>query len=259
MANQRSTSTRGAALLSKMAQMCACGAIVLIAFAALCAGAQAPLAPGSEQRLHVTADETSEVLAMLGINDTYTPIAATSAPDGTQWYLVRTKNNVAGWLKVSSREQANKIAGQFTPLPPEPVIAVPEAVATSAPRGRFRVAVEISGSLAIVPVTLNRRLNVNLAVDTGANTTLLSRRIASRLGLTTLGSQVMVGIGGAVRAPMAKLDSVKVGAAEVFGLVVVIHDLPQLDRFDGILGLDYLKHFEIALDPSKRELWLDPR
>jgi predicted aspartyl protease len=242
-----------------MAQMCGCGAVVLIALAALCAGGQAPRAPGDEQRLHVTADETSEVLAILGTSDTYTPIAETSAPDGTQWYLVRTKNNVAGWLKVSSREQANKIASQFAPLAPQSVIPAPEAVAASLPRGRFRVAVEISGSLAIVPVTLNRTLNVNLAVDTGATTTLLSRRIASRLGLTTLGSRVMVGIGGAVRSPMAKVDSVKVGAAEVFGLIVVIHDLPQLDRFDGLLGLDYLKHFEIALDPGKRQLWLDPR
>jgi predicted aspartyl protease len=69
----------------------------------------------------------------------------------------------------------------------------------------------------------------------------------------------MIGVGGALRSPMAKVDSVKVGAAEVFGLTVVIHDIPQLDRFDGLLGLDYLKHFEIALDTSKQQLWLDPR
>jgi hypothetical protein len=58
---------------------------------------------------------------------------------------------------------------------------------------------------------------------------------------------------------VARIESVKVGEAEVSNLVVAIHDFSQDPRFEGLLGLDFLRHFQVSLDPRKQLLTLIPR
>ena len=69
----------------------------------------------------------------------------------------------------------------------------------------------------------------------------------------------MTGIGGSVMTPMARLQSIKVGDAEVLDLIVSIHDFSRDPRVEGLLGLDFLNQFEVSLDARKRQLFLIPR
>ena len=232
-------------------------------FGASCdaADAQAPLA--FESKLFVAADESSEVVATFTKQERYVPLAETLGRDGARWYLIKIDSGATGWMKENDKEAAQKLESYFKPLSAEQSFPrlreVPSSSSGASPGNRISVPIETNGALVIVSVTFNSSLTANLALDTGATTTMVSRRIARNLGLATLGSRAMVGIGGSVTTPVARLQSVKVGAAEVSNLIVSIHDFSNSPRFEGLLGSDFLQHFEISLDARKRQLFLTPR
>jgi predicted aspartyl protease len=117
----------------------------------------------------------------------------------------------------------------------------------------------MDGTWIVVPVTFNRALSAHLQLDTGASVTMVSSRIASNLGLVTLGSKRGVTVGGIITVPTARLNSLNVGAAEVNDLVVSIHNFSAHPRIEGLLGMDFLKHFHVSLDADRKLLLLGRR
>jgi len=117
----------------------------------------------------------------------------------------------------------------------------------------------MNGASVIVPVTFNGALRANLALDTGATVTVVSRRIASNLALSTLGVTKVGTVAGVIAVPLARLGSLKVGDAQVHDLVVSVHDFSTDPRIEGLLGLDFLKHFHVSLDARRSLLILGPR
>jgi len=226
----------------------------LKAFNLLGAAPDQSLNEGSEFKLFITADESSDVLATVRTTARYVPLAEMLGGDGNKWYLIKLESGVTGWMKEGDKEVAQKLDAYFSPVPvgdsfPQSKDVSPLTGANF--RNRVSVPIETNGALVIVPVTLNGYLAANLALDTGATTTMVSRRIARSLRLTPEGSRMMVGIGGSVMTPVARLESVKVGNAEVPNLTVAIHDFFTTPKFEGLLGSDFLQHFEISLDARK--------
>ena len=211
--------------------------------------------------LYATAEENAQVIGMLPAGEITTPMAETQGASGLKWYLVKTKNGVIGWIKQSDSEQAKKLDSFFRSLPKESAISVqiPIVSSSSAPRGSIVVPVMLSHNSIIVPVTFNRSLTANLLLDTGASMTMISRRIATGLSLYANRSRVFSGVGGAVTAQVARLDSIKVGDAEIGGIDVSIHDLSQGRQFEGLLGMDFLGRFQVSVDAAKQLLVLSPR
>ncbi len=69
-------------------------------------------------------------------------------------------------------------------------------------------------------------------------------------------SITVTGATGDTRAAMVKIDSVSVLGLEVRNVRAICHALPPRLQLDGILGLDYLKHFNIAIDHEAEEVTL---
>ena len=216
----------------------------------------------NELKLFVAADESSDILASFKTTERYVPLAEILGSDGNKWYLIKLESGVTGWMKEGDKAVAQKLNTYFKPISVREAFPqakdVTHATGTSS-RNTVSVPIETNGALVIVPVTLNGSLTANLALDTGATTTMVSRRIARSLRLAPEGSRMMVGIGGSVMTPVARLESVKVGDAEVPNLIVSIHDFSNTPKFEGLLGSDFLQHFEISLDARKRQLLLTPR
>jgi predicted aspartyl protease len=103
--------------------------------------------------------------------------------------------------------------------------------------------------LVAVRVTLNESEDVVLIADSGAAGTLISRRVAALLGLDLtrpLRLQPLAGVGQTPPAPVVRLDRVQVGASTVRGLEAFVYDIPLFIRADGLLGLDFLRHFRVT-------------
>jgi predicted aspartyl protease len=220
-------------------------------------------ATGREIQLFTAPDESSAVVTTLKKGDEISPLADTLASEGARWYLVKAKNGMVGWIMQSDTDESRKLEKFFKSLPVEPSLPLSSVVPSSPSGGSgpntITVPVEMNGSWVIVPVTFNRALKAYLQLDTGASSTLVSHRIANNLGLSPLGSRRGVTVGGIITVPAARLGSLQVGEAEVNDLVVSIHDFFPNPRVEGLLGMDFLKHFHVSLDARRGLLILGPR
>ncbi|TLY18487.1 MAG: hypothetical protein E6K69_00015, partial [Nitrospirae bacterium] len=122
----------------------------------------------------------------------------------------------------------------------------------------FRVGLSL-----VVQARLNGSREAKLIVDTGADITILSNQVARDAGIlpsSYISTVTLNTAGGPVRADMASLDAIAVGAAEVLHVPVALHDLPDTPAgVDGLLGLTFLDKFLVTLDAQKGELHLSRR
>lgn len=128
------------------------------------------------------------------------------------------------------------------------------------------------GKLPILPLQLGRRSQIvvkvsvnhegpyDFMVDTGSQLTSLSPGLATELQLHMQGTTDVVGVGRS-RAAFARLGSLQAGSHEVSNLLVTVQNLEHLQEGDlpirGILGSDFLQHFDVLIDYGQRILCLD--
>lgn len=220
-----------------------------------------PAEPDMAIQIYVSADDNALPIGTMATGETVTPIAETQGAGGIKWYLVKSRSGVVGWIKHGESEQSKKADHFFRSLPPEPSgIAIPiPTTSAAAAKNAVIVPVTLNGRSIIVPVTFNGTVSANLLLDTGASMTMISRRLASNLALPAIASGLISGIGGTINAQIARVDSIKVGDAEVGGMSVSIHDLSRFPRFEGLLGMDFLGRFHVSVDSSKQVLVLTPK
>jgi predicted aspartyl protease len=112
--------------------------------------------------------------------------------------------------------------------------------------------------LILVPANVNDRGPYEFILDTGAGTSLLSPRLAERLGIAASGSRQGIGAAGKVSVSLATADSLAMGGARRAPMPIAI--TAEVDRIsaavgqpiDGGLGYDFLKAFRVTIDYRKR-------
>ncbi|MGH7853601.1 MAG: aspartyl protease family protein [Candidatus Binatia bacterium] len=212
--------------------------------------------------IYASADETALPIGTLAAGENVTPIAETQGAGGIKWYLVKSRSGVIGWIKQGTSEQSKKADHFFRSLPPEPsgiAVQIPTSSAAAAAKNAVVIPVTLSRGAIIVPVTFNGSVTANLLLDTGASMTMISRRLASNLALPAITSGLFSGIGGTINAQIARVESIKVGDAEVGGMPISIHDISRFPRFEGLLGMDFLSRFHVSVDSAKQLLVLTPK
>ena len=191
------------------------------------------------------------------------PLADTLGGEGVRWYLVKAKSGTVGWMKQSASDDSKGIEKFFKSLPTEPSLSLSDVVQSSSSGGpgpnTFTVPIVVNGASVVVPVMFNGALKANLALDTGATITVVSSRIANILALSASAATKVATVGGIITVSLARVRSLKVGDAEVQDLLVSVHDFSPDPRIEGLLGLDFLKHFHVSLDSRRRLLVLGPR
>jgi len=225
--------------------------------------ASSPVAPA---QIFAEADESSELIETVRDGSALSPIAEMTGGGGLKWFMVKTKSGNIGWIKAGDNLAAKKIDSHFRALPKEPLIFAPSAAADGAAKtsatGVITIPVKINGPRVLVPVTFvvgNSSVTGNLAVDTGASQTLISKRMAQELRMYASGSGERAGIGGVVTVDIGKVDSIKVGEAEAKDLQVSVHDFSKDPSVEGLLGFDFLGRYNMSVDSDKQVMVLTPR
>lgn len=124
-----------------------------------------------------------------------------------------------------------------------------------------RVPFQQSRGLVVMRVTLNHQVNATLIADSGAAQMVISRSIVSQLGVDIarpLRMQSLVGVGQSPPVPVVRLDQVQVGTSAAAGLEASVFDLPAWLGADGLLGLNFLRHFRVTFEFDTRTLVLRP-
>ena len=119
----------------------------------------------------------------------------------------------------------------------------------------------VQRSRIIVPVVINHTGPYEFLLDTGAGSTIVDPALATELHLKTQGSAEVVGVGFNTHTSFAYLDLLEAGSHSVANHPVVVQDLQPLHaadlHFRGILGGDFLGHFDVLMDYAHRMLCLD--
>ncbi|MBI9075788.1 MAG: aspartyl protease family protein [Desulfatibacillum sp.] len=118
--------------------------------------------------------------------------------------------------------------------------------------------VVIANGQVAVPVQFRhngKRVTASLLLDTGANTTLISKSVGDQLGLEggkTVGIQV---VGGAViPGQHVALDEMAVGPHKKRHVTVIVLDKAGVGGHQGLLGMDFLMGIKFHVDYDRQRI-----
>jgi predicted aspartyl protease len=104
---------------------------------------------------------------------------------------------------------------------------------------------------AVAPISVNGQGPFRFIIDTGANRSVLSRTLASRLGLAPSGEGVVHSIDGAEPATLVNVESLSFGAFHLSRGDTPVFDGPMLDGEHGLLGVDGMAGRLLHVDFTK--------
>ena len=122
--------------------------------------------------------------------------------------------------------------------------------------------ISIKGNRVVVPVTIgNQGVEVQalLILDTGASHTVLFRDFADQLNIIALQKALPQVAGGQrIYSEIGEVSYMKVGSRKVNKAKVMIinHEGPAVS-YNGLLGMNFLKHFQYKIDFKRQVIqWL---
>src|SRR5271156_346150 len=119
----------------------------------------------------------------------------------------------------------------------------------------------VQGALIVVPIEINHSGPYDFVVDTGAQVTTIEPSLAAELGLKAQGTTGVGGVATYARVAYSYLDLIEAGQHSVPNAIAVIQEMTQLksadSRIRGILGDNFLEHFDILIDNRLHLLCLD--
>ena len=118
------------------------------------------------------------------------------------------------------------------------------------------------GRLIVLPVRFRHRvvLRRRMVLDTGARESIIRPDTADLLGLELreCPDAEIVGVAGSAPASEGTVNGVSVLGYTVRNVTVLCQPLDPRFTFDGILGLDVIRHFNVSIDNDDEKLTLEP-
>jgi predicted aspartyl protease len=108
-----------------------------------------------------------------------------------------------------------------------------------------------------VPVMINGKGPFDFVIDTGADRTVISQELATRLGLPESGTAQLHSLGGSRKVSMVDIDSVKVSTNVIRKVRAAALPARNLGA-DGLLGIDALKGQRIVIDFAAKTMKVVP-
>lgn len=116
----------------------------------------------------------------------------------------------------------------------------------------------IQNDSIFVKVIVNDSTQTLLLLDTGASMIHLSERVSSGLFIRTKKrDRIFITAGGKIKSPIVLLDSVSLGTFKVKNLEAAVSNISLADEgAQGVLGMNFLKHFDFSIDVDKQVMRL---
>lgn len=178
--------------------------------------------------------------------------------------LAGTTIGTAGRVVYTTAKVTGKVVGVTAKVAGKTAVVGGKGVKTAVNMATGKHAVKLTrrGSSLTTDVLLNRKVNVELIVDTGATDTVISSNLAKKLGISlNKGRNVLcqVADGRTVNARQINIREVRVGGARVYNVQAVVLDSGELGENPGLLGMSFLNNFVFQVDAEKQLLVLQKR
>lgn len=108
----------------------------------------------------------------------------------------------------------------------------------------------------VVPTLIDGKVMATFLIDTGSSYTVITPRMASKLGVVITKDTPRVSLltaNGPVTAPLVKLKNISIGQVSVSDVSVVVQDLGGGDDLllSGLLGMNFFQGMELTLKADK--------
>lgn len=129
------------------------------------------------------------------------------------------------------------------------------AVAGTLPTGASRLPLRILGAYPVVEdVYLSGSGPFRFLVDTGAQSSVITARLAARLAMRPTQHLTVVTALGSREVAGGLVSEISLGNAQATNVEFLWYDLPKTLRVDGVLGENFLARFNYRLDYEHRRL-----
>jgi Aspartyl protease len=119
----------------------------------------------------------------------------------------------------------------------------------------------VQRALIVIPVRINQKGPFDFMVDTGSQVTVVDPSLAVELGLKPQGKAGLITVASHVQASITVLDTLEAAFHTVekpFAIVQGLEPIQAADpRIRGVLGENFLAHFDLLIDYAHKLLCLD--
>jgi hypothetical protein len=119
----------------------------------------------------------------------------------------------------------------------------------------------VQRALIVIPVRINQKGPFDFMVDTGSQVTVIDPSLAAELGLKPQGKVGLVTVASYVHASITVPDTLEAASHVVEKPLVVVQNLGPIQvadpRIRGVLGENFLAHFDLLIDYAHKLLCLD--
>jgi hypothetical protein len=119
----------------------------------------------------------------------------------------------------------------------------------------------VQHALIVIPVRINQAGPFDFMVDTGSQVTVIEPSLAAELHLKPRGTVGLVSVASYAQASVTVLDSLEANSQVVETPLAIVQDLRQIQvadpRIRGVLGENFLAHFDLFIDYAHKLLCLD--
>jgi predicted aspartyl protease len=167
---------------------------------------------------------------------------------------------LAAFLALAQSPTAPPLTTRVTVQPPPPAApaaSVPDTADTPEDTSSTAVALRNADQRMTVKVMINGAGPFRFIVDSGATRTVISRRLATLLGLPSTGTVTLHSVGGE-----SQVESVKIASLSLSDLPAQTIIAPVLTEADlggvGILGIDALANKRVVINLKKNQMTVEP-
>jgi hypothetical protein len=119
----------------------------------------------------------------------------------------------------------------------------------------------VQRALIVIPVRINQTGPYDFVVDTGSQVTVIDPSLALELDLKPQGTVGLIAVASFAQASVTVLDRLEAGSNVVEKPLAIVNDLGQIQAADprirGLLGENFLAHFDLFIDYAHKLLCLD--
>jgi hypothetical protein len=119
----------------------------------------------------------------------------------------------------------------------------------------------VQRALIVIPVRVNQTGPYDFMVDTGSQVTVIDPLLALELDLKSQGTVGLISVNSYAQASVTVLDRLEAGPHVVEKPLAIVNDLGQIQAADprirGLLGENFLAHFDLLIDYAHKRLCLD--
>ncbi len=164
-----------------------------------------------------------------------------------------TENRITGYARQRLRDL--KVAMN---LPDNHTVVAQNVNTLGANESTMAVAIPLMGqqNALMVNASINNEVSGTFIVDTGATYTSISSEMARQLKgqLRTIGHVRITTANGQIEVPKVLIKEVNINGLVARNVEATIIDLHKGGKFDGLLGLSFIRNFQLTIDPKANRL-----